>query len=324
MSGGLAVPVKKAMSLQAQILRKSGAEIDKASPVVLDTSIMTAPQPDGSNPAEMTREARVLFSHSTLGAPILACLDKYEPLEWTARGYRIPSEDESPEMKQEMETWLTNFHSPPGIYIMEKYSGMTNDALYRRVHGKWQLAYFWTEVAIRFQPDGKKAIVACILGMEDDILGDHYLRNFIRDPPTFPGFSDDLSKIWGEQVLAPGPKERLEAFEGLGELPERNEKGQGPQRSFIDSVLEEDNIGFFRFTEKQVAEMTEVIFLHSEAWMSTGKPRNPWEHDYVYTVKDQFRKLTWEHQVDIRLLVLLTATRRDALLTASLGAISRS
>ncbi|KAG9006047.1 hypothetical protein FRB94_001028 [Tulasnella sp. JGI-2019a] len=286
--------------------------------------------PNYSDHATRARNARPIFSHFKGGAPIQTYLKKYGPVG--------PSMDSSPKMAEEMQKWLDNEFSPPAIFMMEKYNDMTTEQLFlsaKRTPDMWTLSSFWVCAVVALKSTEWKGFVTIILGMDlnpaqlPDILDAKWYSEFgyisgslvcavvigcIHNSSA--KYSDkELAESWHVQMMDLVPAHRLEAFESFGALSQRDSQGENPQESIVNHII--GNQGFVNedqgFTKDQVVELRRAAFLHSHpenifSAVSLFVFRYMGAVGYVHWVKSQFSQLTWEHQVDIRLLVLLTTT----------------
>ncbi|KAG8986851.1 hypothetical protein FRB93_005057 [Tulasnella sp. JGI-2019a] len=282
----------------------------------------------------MARWAVCIFLYSKGGAPIREYLKDYgSPASTTTcdgsitppatycdgDGSTTPSTTcdgpitPSEAMLDEIEAWLNQETSPPAIFTTEKYNGMTAKDLYyegrryprdgKRI--KWGLQIFWVEVIEGFDSLALEAVVTCILSMKLDRLQVENILGF----SALQGFPPEVDEIV-PLIRVSEHEEWLDAFEPYGKLPE----GQGLSKEIIDRVLggkggyyaRHRGIENHEFTEDQMAELKEVIFLHSEPkecwWISYSSKQ------YLRLVKERFNKLTPEHKLHIRLLALLVNT----------------
>ncbi|KAG9032475.1 hypothetical protein FRB95_001450 [Tulasnella sp. JGI-2019a] len=240
----------------------------------------------------MANLTRVVLSHSKGGAPIRTYLRRYEP---NTDGYTIPILGKSLQMEEEVKKWFYDESSPPAIFIMEKYIGLTEIfSSWRRrrlmtvIHKQWPLSPFWAELVKKFDLPAKKSVTTCILGMElDDSQLPEYVVFYYKWLETVG---------WRTMMKAPSPEERLVAF---GRLNARLKKGT------IDAFTHglEDH----RFSKDQVIELKRVIVLHSKL-ERPGNIHNIHSLRYLHALKDRFFELSWEHRVNIRLLALLVKT----------------
>ncbi|KAG9004835.1 hypothetical protein FRB94_002002 [Tulasnella sp. JGI-2019a] len=194
---------------------------------------------------------------------------------------------------------------------MEKYSGMTAVELYTPVMkgprdgdgpGMWRLSPFWVLAAGTLGPSARKAVAICILEME---LNGAQITSILGQC-QFVGFERDLGDKWRVMLMAAKREDRLAAFRAL---PQRSNDGPGPQQSIIDGIIGwyKPAIGQYIFTEDQVTELREVLFLHSKPERLQELLRfDPPAAKYLDALRTRFIQLTWEHKVDIRLLTLLT------------------
>ncbi|KAG9010126.1 hypothetical protein FRB93_004788 [Tulasnella sp. JGI-2019a] len=271
-----------------------------------------------NKPAEMARQAVCIFSYSEGGAPIRKYLQDYGPLESTTTCDR--SITPSSAMLEEMAAWLGKKISPPVVFMMEKYSGMTamilrfvgdRDLYYTYIweipgeHAMWRLPAFWIEVIGGFDYPALEAVVTCILSMRLD----RAQVSSILGPTALDNFPPEMNEIM-PLIRVSEHEERLDAFEPYGKLP----KGQRLPSSIIEEVLGDYNahlrnhikIGRYQFTEDQMAELKEVTFLHSKPEGFT--PIHIFAKDYLAHVKERFSKLKPEDRLNVRLLSLLADT----------------
>ncbi|KAG8988759.1 hypothetical protein FRB93_004001 [Tulasnella sp. JGI-2019a] len=242
----------------------------------------------------MANLTRVVLSHSKGGAPIRAYLRRYEP---NTDGYTIPILGKSLQMEEEVKKWFYDESSPPAIFIMEKYIGLTEMELFelaakatddRDTQTQWPLSPFWAKLVKKFDLPAKKSVTTCILGMElDDSQLPEYVVFYYKWLETVG---------WRTMMKAPSPEERLVAF---GRLNARLKKGT------IDAFTH--GLEDYRFSKDQVIELKKVIVLHSKL-ERPGNIHNIHSLRYLHALKDRFFELSWEHRVNIRLLALLVKT----------------
>ncbi|KAG9016890.1 hypothetical protein FRB93_009420 [Tulasnella sp. JGI-2019a] len=266
--------------------------------------------PNDFDPASRARKARLMFSYFKGGKPIQTYLEAYRPKGNS--GYIIPSMESSPEMVKEMQNWLDQESSPPAIFMIEKYSGMTTKELFLPASdtpNMWTLSPFWVSVVRIFGLTKQKALATLILGMDLD----HAQLTATLSHEWYSKFADkELARSWHAQMMDPVPARRVRAFESFGALPQ-TANGMDPQMWIICSIIGTGwSIEHKKFTEDQIVKLRKAIFLlsnlDSSYLTSQGESTEP-TGKYVQDLKARFNLLTWEHRVNIRLLVLLTSTQ---------------
>ncbi|KAG8988240.1 hypothetical protein FRB94_000978 [Tulasnella sp. JGI-2019a] len=168
----------------------------------------------------MARRARVLFSYTKHGAPIQELFKNEQA--WLETMDRTKQS----RMSEVMGYWLYNQASPPAIFMVEKelYIPVKKGPEEANGPDMWRLSPFWRALVGTFGSSQKKAVVACILGMD---LNDAQLASLLPQH-IFDGFPRELADKWLAMIMVSNPEERVPAFGTFGELSQVLEGGAGP------------------------------------------------------------------------------------------------